>query len=403
MKIMVDGFKYNYHKSGMTTRLPLPIIAAFFFSAGYSKAAPPSGLQGSFVTLGSDRLELVGASDGNQDGTPFTYSYMVTGALASNLIVDYPSTGRQRNVTLNFLSDGTPAGFQEFDFTPTVPPMPPLLRSGDFTIGALSTTLPPVESSAPEALTGSFIKAAGRRFEFLTSQRGRVFVPGDSEYFDYTYKILDSVSSLATLTFDEGSLLAELTLVFDENGEPISFQLVESEDGFAGPESSGLFESGINHHLTDLQIGTDLDSLQGDDLYGAIGRHQTAASKVSGSPATYLFAIENDGDTDDFLLRATPGRGPIRLAYATYPGGENVTAAMISGRYETGELAHAENRVFSLEVSPSRSRGAIVTSVSARSRSVEEAKDAVHSFTLFKSKSKPQPKPQHGKSSKKRR
>lgn len=386
----------------MTTRLPLLIIAAFLLSAGYSKAAPPSDLQGSFVTLGSDRLEFAGAADGNQDGTTFTYSYVVTGALTSNLIVDYPSTGRQRNVTLNFLADGTPAGFQEFDFTPTVPPMPPLLRSGDFTIGALSTTLPPVESSAPESLTGSFIKAADKRFEFLTLQRGRVFVPGDSDYFDYTYKILDSVSSLATLTFDEGSLVAELTLVFDENGEPVSFQLVESENGLAGPESSGLFESGINHHLTDLQIGTDLDSLKGDDIYGAIGRHQTASGKVPGGPVTYLFAIENDGDTDDFVLRATPGRGPVRLAYATYPDGENVTAAIIAGRYKTGELAHQESRAFSLEVSPTRNRGAIVTSVSARSRSVEAAKDAVHSFTLFKSKSKKQSKPQRGKSSKRR-
>lgn len=385
----------------MTTRRLFLIFSTLFLSDGSSMAVPPSGLQGSFVTLGSDRLEFTGAAEGNQDGTPFTYTYSLNGALSSNFIVDYPSNGRQRNVTLNFLADGTPAGFQEFDFTPTVPPMPPLLRSGDFTIGSLSTTPVPVESSAPASLGGSFIKAAGKRFEFLTPQRGRIFEPGEADNFDYTYRILDSVSSLATITFDEGSIAMELVLVYDANGEPVSFRLVESEDGLAGPEITGQFETGINRHLADLQIGTDLDSLRGDDFYGAIGRHQTSARVHSEEgPAIYLFALENDGDTDEFTLRATPGRGPVRLAYATYPDGENVTAAIVAGRYETGELAHRESRAFSLEISPSRSRGATVSSVSARSQSVDEAKDAVHSFTLFKSKAKS--KPQRGKSSKRR-
>lgn len=57
--------------------------------------------------------------------------------------------------------------------------------------------------------------------------------------------------------------MTELTLVFDDSGEPVSFQLVESEDGLGGPEITGLFETGSNRHLADLQIGTDLDSLRG--------------------------------------------------------------------------------------------------------------------------------------------
>jgi len=389
MEIIVAIPSYNFHKSVMTTsRAFLSVVSVCLFTS-VAQAAPPEDLAGRYVTLNGDRIELPTASAGSNGSDEVTYTYQILSDLSASLVINYPVSTRMRNVTLNFLADGTAAGYQEFDFLSTSPPMPPMLRSGSFEIGLLEVA-PPLGSSAPESLTGSFITAGEKRYEFLTAGNGRVFVPGKSEYFTYDYLIIDEVSSEAKILFDGGSREIGLVLSFDSEGIPVGYESIEFLDSEVVGEDSGLFEMGVNRHLTDLKIGTDALSLLGDDYFNAIGVRQTTG-KVSDSMKTivYSFEVENDGDTDQIRLEATRARAQFKVEYYTRPGRENVTASMTTGRHVTPELAHREVAAYTMEVTPLRETGAFAGAITARSESVASARDTVASFTLVKAKKKP--------------
>ena len=131
-------------------------------------------------------------------------------------------------------------------------------------------------------------------------------------------------------------------------------------------------------------------NLVGNDYFGAIGSQQTAARRVETmDTVVYAFAIENDGDTDTFRLKATRGRNTFRAEYFSYPDRGNLTAAMTTGKFETPELAHRATAAYTVELTPLRSNGAFVGEIATRSVSVGEARDAVHSFTLVKARTKP--------------
>lgn len=388
MEIMVAIPSYNFHKSGMTTsRAFLSVVSVCLFTS-VTQAAPPDDLTGRYVTLNGDRIELPTASAGSNGSDEVTYTYEVLSDLSASLVINYPVSSRMRNVTLSFLADGTAAGYQEFDFLSTNPPMPPMVRSGSFEIGLLEVA-PPLESSAPASLTGSFLIGGGKRYEFLTSENGRLFVPGKSEYFTYDYFINDEVSSGATILFEGGAREIELVLTFDAEGNPVGYESTEFLDSEVVGEKSGRFETGVNRHLADLKIGTDALSLLGDDHFNALGFRQTTG-KVSNSMKTivYSFEVENDGDTDRIRLEATRARHYFKVEYFTRPGRENVTAAMTTGRHVTAELVHGEVAAYTMELTPLRETGAFAGAVTARSESVTPARDTVASLTLVKAKKK---------------
>lgn len=382
-----------------TTRLTL-LTFAILLSTASTHAEPPAGLAGQYLLLQANRLEFNDASTGSDGTQAITYEYSVTGQETATLKVSYPSTGRLRQISLNFLADGTPDQYLEFDVVSTNPPMPPQIRSGTFEIGDLVVTPPPpIESTAPESLVGSFVKAGRLRFEFLTGDRGRRFIPGAAEYFRYTYRIIDEFSAEAVLSEETADRVTKLTLTFEEEGEEGSYTTVVTENGIEAAGNEGEFELGENRNLTDLKIGTEAEDLLGDDLYGSSGHHQTVKRLLTRSgPVVFHFALQNDGNTDAFRLRATDDRRTFDIAYYSYPERENLTAALTTGRYETSPLGHGETRAFTLEIAPNRSTGALVTRVEARSLSVRNARDEVHSFTLLKSKEKPTPpRGKHGR------
>ena len=317
-----------------------------------------------------------------------TYTYSVTNETTSSLIVNYPSSGRRRTVTLIFLADGSPLEYREFDLISLNPPMPPIFRSGTFETGLLEVA-PPVESTAPDALTGLFLQTGKKRLEFLTGDRGRLFIPGKSAYFTYLYSVTDEDSARAELSYEDGVRTAVVEVNFDAEGRPVSFTATEERAGSAGVTASGPFTMGTNRHLADLQIGTDPEKLAGADHFGAFGLFQTVGQCGKDMDTlVYPFVVENDGDTDAFRLRASRDRHSFRVEYFSYPARENVTAAMVAGTFETASLEHGGTAAFTMELTPLRANGAFLGEISARSLAVAEARDAVHSLSLVKARSK---------------
>jgi hypothetical protein len=374
----------------MTTTRTLILSVASFFLPFDTHAAPPSDLTGRYVSLKGDRIEFPTASSGTNGAEAVTYTYSVTNATTSSLVVNYPASGRRRTVTLTFLADGSPLEYREFDLVSINPPMPPIFRSGTFETGLLEVVPPPpVESSAPDALTGLFLQTGKKRLEFLTEGRGRLFIPGKSAYFTYLYNISDEDSARAELTYEDGVRSAVVEVNFDAQGRPVSFTATEERAGSAGVTASGPFTMGTNRHLADLQIGTDPEKLAGADHFGAFGLFQTVGQCGKDMDTlVYPFVVENDGDTDAFRLRASRDRHSYRVEYFSYPARENVTAAMVAGTFETTALEHGETAAFTMELTPLRANGAFLGEISARSLSVAEARDAVHSLSLVKARSK---------------
>jgi hypothetical protein len=61
---------------------------------------------------------------------------------------------------------------------------------------------------------------------------------------------------------------------------------------------------------------------------------------------------------------------------------------MVAGTFETTALEHGETAAFTMELTPLRANGAFLGEISARSLAVAEARDAVHSLSLVKARSK---------------
>jgi hypothetical protein len=373
----------------MTTTRRLLFAVSTLFLPLAALAAPPAELTGRFVSLRGDRLEFPTATSGTNGANAVTYTYSVTDATTASLVVNYPSSGRRRTVTLVFLEDGSPLEYREFDLVSINPPMPPIFRTGTFETGLLEVVPPPpIESSAPDALTGLYLQIGKKRFEFLTAARGRQFIPGKSDSFTYVYTIIDEDSARAELAYEADGRTTVLDLTFDAEGNPVSFAATEQKNG-APVTTAGKPAMGTNRHLGDLQIGVDSAELAGDDHFGAFGLHQTVGQCGDDQdPLVYTLALQNDGDTGSFRLRGSRDRSHFRVEYYTYPDRENVTAAMVAGTLGTGELAHDETAVYLMELTPLRPNGAFLGEVSARSLSVPEARDAVHSLSLVKARSK---------------
>jgi len=374
----------------MTANRASVLAAAVMLAPLLAAGSPPAELLGRYLSLNGDRIEFAEAGSGSNDGVTILYSYKVLDGLRASLSVDYPSSGRLREISLDFLADGTPAGYQEFDFISSGIPMPPIFRAGAFEIGELDVAPPITESTAPESLVGAFLSAGGRRFEFLTGANGRVFVPGQGDYFTYRYLRSGGGEAVVEIEFTDGLRSTDLALLFDEEAAPISCSAADWRGGDAVAESDGQFEIGVNRHLGDLKIGTNPASLLGDDHFNASGSRQTASQRVTKrGTVVYPFAIENDGDFDSFRLRATRGRRHFEVSYFTHPGRENVTAAIVADRYETAELGHREEAAFRMEITPLRARGAIVAHASSRSVLEESAHDLVKTRTRVNVRARP--------------
>lgn len=362
-------------------RAALVVILAVSFSVDLS-AAPPTELSGKFTLLNGDRIEFADSDSGTNSGQGVTYAYAVLDAVSASLDVLYPETGRRREITLNFLPDGSPDGYTEFEFQSSGPPLPPVVRSGNFEIGDLEMEPPVIESSAPDALTGFFTKFGRERFEFLTDGNGRVFKPGNAAYFTYSYTIVDELSAELIASFEDGVRVSQFLLTFDEEGAAVSY--IESGGSDSEPEE---FELRLNRNLGDLTIGESEFDQVGDDYFASHGSRQTVKSRSnSEDPVEYLFMIENDGDVDSFVLRGKKGKRKYDVKYSRLGSGENITAAVIAGIFQTSELGHRAKEGFIMEVTPKKTRVSIPLYVMAASTTNAQATDMVRAKTKVKVK-----------------
>lgn len=364
-------------------RAALLVLFAILFPLALS-AAPPSDLSGKYVTLDGDRIEFTDSSTGTNGPDSVSYTYAVDDSSTATLVVSYPTASRRRDVTLDFLADGSPNGYMEFNHDLSGPPIPPRPVFGDFEIGDLEVEPPVIDSSAPDSLTGTYIMIGNDRFEFLTGSNGRNFQPGNSDYFTYTYSDVDETSAEVVLTYEGSDQTTSLLLEFKQNGRPVSYALTEGEV----ESRSGRLRIRTNRHRGDLAIGEPEMDEVGDDYFGTRGFGQLILSRLDSlDTVSYPFSLENDGDVDSFTLKGKRSRRKYDVSYYTGGSRSNITAAMVLGTYETGELEHREKANFVMEVTPTGRNGVLSTGVKVRSVSDSSARDRVRVWGLIRQRS----------------
>ena len=199
---------------------------------------------------------------------------------------------------------------------------------------------------------------------------------GDTDVFTFTLvdpkhteiKTTGAVDTLGRLRNAAGDLLndpnADDDLGVDENfqiNQPLPPGAYTVEVSSKGASQSGAYQLEITLGAMatiqpDNRVGKSAASTVGDGIYGtAIGQTVSLTSKKA-RPVRGVVTIENDGEIpDDFTVRGTPGNGLFKVIYTT--GAGNVTAAVASGTYQTGELAPGDlAHVITATVKPNKKK-----------------------------------------------
>ena len=179
---------------------------------------------------------------------------------------------------------------------------------------------------------------------------------GDSNFFTFTttgwkhveIKTSGNVDTFGSLRDSAADLLndpiADDNLGADENFLidqflPAGTYTVEVTGKGASP--SGAYQLVITETMAivqpDNEVGKTATRTIGDGVYGTgAGQTLTLISKKART-VSGVATIENDGELpDDFTVRGSRGNGLFKVTYTSYLG--NVTAAVVAGTYQTGEL-----------------------------------------------------------------
>ena len=336
-------------------------------------AAPPD-LVGKFLTIGSERFEFPTQNTGSSDsGGAIQYTYATIDSSTATLDVTYAGSGASREITLNFLSDGSASDYMEFVSTPPLPPMP---VTGAFTMGDIPTVpevpeTPVVESSAPDRLAGKVALVGGRVFEFLTEAIGRSWDGESYTYFGYDYGIIDERTAAAAAEFEGGGFFV-LEMTFRGSGRARSATLA-IDDGAA--ERFGLRLKDIRTS-TDLLIGAGELDLVGDDIYHRRRGARQSFDQAVSDTARFQVVVQNDGLDDSFVIDGSPSRRRLDIAY--FSGSENITAGVVTGTYMTPSLGYGETHAIDVEATPKGRRGFRRMMVRAISATNDRSRDKVY-------------------------
>ncbi len=181
--------------------------------------------------------------------------------------------------------------------------------------------------------------------------------PGDSDFFSFTVttakfveiQTTGPVDTIGSLRNSGGTLLNDPNVGDDlgsnENfliNQPLPAGTYTVEVGSKGATQSGAYQLEVTlgamvSFQPDNEVGRSAASTIGDGVYGtAAGQTLNLISKKART-VRGVATIGNDGEIpDDFVVRGTRGNGLFKVIY-TSPAG-NVTAAVVSGTYQTGEL-----------------------------------------------------------------
>jgi hypothetical protein len=348
----------------MTRSLP---ACAVLFTALSLEAAPPVSLLDQYLYFDEgleDYLVFVDGTTGEVrtvggDADPFTYTYEVTGGATAKTTVRR-AADRYDVWTLTWTGAGTGTFVREeyrddeLDDTDT----------GRF-IETSGSTAPP--SGLTDVRLEETIDGEDERLEFLTSNKGREFEPGDVDPFTYTYSATDPVTAYIVATYRAGDY-DEFALTF-ESDTAGTYLLGRFRDGEFVKNKRGQFRLAPNTQTVDVLIGATSRSLRGQNFFNLTGRNQTTSVTLrSGRPKRLRTEIENDGSDDRLSARAARGSSKQRTRYYSVSPRRNITARLTAGGLAFGEVRHGARKPIEIEVRrKSRKRGKSSTWLQGRS------------------------------------
>lgn len=104
----------------------------------------------------------------------------------------------------------------------------------------------------------------------------------------------------------------------------------------------------------DVSILTNVGTRIGEDILDATGASQMITVKTTSRKPAHPLRIGNDGtETESFLLIGSAGAAKFKLSYYT-GGGANVTAAILTGLHETGDLGVGEEANYEIRLKPKK-------------------------------------------------
>ena len=152
---------------------------------------------------------------------------------------------------------------------------------------------------------------------------------------------------------------------FNEGGELFVGALLEAGDyllrvlnpGETAATLSLTVDAGtIPETRPDVAVGSSFGTLRGVGLYGAPASQAITLKSKKLRPVQALAVVANRGTLPDTLnVRGTAGNSFFRTVYLS--AGLNVTAGLVSGTFETGEISDGDNAVaITALISPDRKR-----------------------------------------------
>ncbi len=99
-----------------------------------------------------------------------------------------------------------------------------------------------------------------------------------------------------------------------------------------------------------VRIGTR-GAFTGNDIYKRANPAQKVFGKTfRGKTLTYAVRFQNDGDTIDRFTLKTSGNAPAGYSVTYRKAGKNITSAVNSGKYSTGNIAPGKSQTLIVKV-----------------------------------------------------
>lgn len=151
---------------------------------------------------------------------------------------------------------------------------------------------------------------------------------------------------------------------FDSNSATLTPSGMNSPGG-VGLDNSGRLIVGdggngrvlffpIQRTRPDLSIIPDSGARIGEDILDATGALQSLTVKTTSRKMFYHLGVANDGNgIEAFLLKGSASAPKFKLSYYS-GGGANITAAILTGLYETDDLAVGEETDYEIRLKPKK-------------------------------------------------
>lgn len=197
---------------------------------------------------------------------------------------------------------------------------------------------------------GGQVLASGQRqgYRFTLGETRRVEITGTGAS-GLQAELLDSSGTVVGQFDGSGELLLAANLAAGDY-----LLRVLNEGTAAATLDLGIDASQTPFVRPDVAVGTRLTSLVGEEVYTGPAAQQIGLVSTRLAPVRAVATIANRGTQADVMtVRATPGNALFRTVYVS--GGENVTADLARGTFETASIDESDDAVqIGLTVTPDR-------------------------------------------------